>query len=120
MKQRTKRPSVAEKVTRRVELKLDGETWPIVVNHNVLIEVEELTGLNVLAGEANLIKPSAKLIRAALYLALKRAGAEYTLEQVGELITPATLVPVQEAILSAWASAMPIEEPADPTPAAAA
>jgi Phage integrase, N-terminal SAM-like domain len=57
--------------------KLDGKTWPLVVTHNVLIECEELTGLNLIAGEVNLLRPSAKLVRALLYVVLLRAGAKY-------------------------------------------
>lgn len=110
--------SVADKVIKKVEVKLDGKAWPIVITHNVLIEVEDLTGLNVLAGEVNLLKPSAKLVRAVLYLALKRAGAKYTIEQVGDLIGPHNVVAIQEAILNAWAASMPDPEPEseDPTP----
>jgi hypothetical protein len=123
LKNRTRKaPKLADKLTKKVELKLAGETWPIVLNHNILIEAEELTGLNVLAGEVNLLKPSAKLVRALLYLSLKRAGADYTLAEVGELIHPANIAPVQEALLMAWAASMPEEETdsaeTDPTPAA--
>ena len=68
--------SIAERLIRKVELKLDGKTWPLVVTHNVLIECEELTGLNLIAGEVNLLRPSAKLVRALLYVAnvLLRSG----------------------------------------------
>lgn len=109
--------SLAEKLTKHVEVTLDGQQWPIVITHNVLIDCDELTGLNVLSGEANLLRPSAKLIRALLYLALKRAGAKYTLEQVGDLITPANLVAIQQALLTAWAASIP-DVKANPTAAA--
>ena len=69
--------TISEKLIRKVELKLDGKTWPLVVTHNVLIECEDLTGLNLIAGEVNLLRPSAKLVRALLYIALRRAGAKY-------------------------------------------
>ncbi len=70
----------------------------------------------MLAGEVNLLRPSAKLVRAILYLALKGAGAKYTIEQVGDLINPQNIVKIQEAILTAWAAAMPEpeEETANP------
>ena len=117
---------IADKLIQKVEVRLDGQTWPIVITHNVLIDCEDLTGMNVLSGEVNLLRPSAKLVRALLYLSLKRAGAKYTLAQVGDLITPHNIVTVQEAILTAWAASMPDEEnegddPADkdrPMPAA--
>ncbi len=114
----TKRP-LADRLIKKVEIKLDGKTWPLVITHNVLIEVEDLTGLNVLMGEVNIARPSAKLLRAVLFLALRRAGADYTLEQVGELINPGNLVMIQEGILTAWAASMPEEKPQDPPTAPA-
>ena len=98
---------LADKLTQKVQVHIDGKDWPIVVTHNVLIECEELTGLNVLMGEANIVRPSAKLIRALLYLCLRRAGAKYTLDEVGDLINPQNLAMVQEGLLSAWAASMP-------------
>jgi hypothetical protein len=101
---------IAEKLIEKVQIRLDGKDWPIVVSHNVLIDCEELTGMNVLTGEANLLRPSAKLVRALLYLCLKRAGADYSLAEVGDLITPQNLVMVQEGLLKAWAASMPEPE----------
>jgi hypothetical protein len=109
---------IADKLVQKVEILLDGKTWPIVITHNVLIECEDLTGLNVLSGDANLVRPSAKLI-----LALQRAGAKYTIDEVGDFITPHNLVTIQRGILAAWAAALPAPgeleaDPADPTKAA--
>jgi hypothetical protein len=101
---------ITDKLIQKVQLRLDGKDWPLIVSHNVLIDCEELTGLNVLTGEANLLRPSAKLVRALLYLCLQRAGAKYTLEDVGDLITPQNLVLVQEGLLKAWAASMPDPE----------
>jgi hypothetical protein len=113
---------LADQLVQKVEILLDGKTWPIVITHNVLIECEDLTGLNVLSGEANLVRPSAKLMRALLFLALQRAGAKYTLEEVGDFITPHNLVTIQRGILAAWAAALPTPgdeaDPAGPTKAA--
>ena len=113
----SKKP-IVEKLIRKVALYLDGKTWPLAVTHNVLIECEELTGLNLIAGEVNLLRPSAKLVRALLYVVLRRAGAKYTLEQVGDLINPQNIVLVQESLLTAWAASMPVhDETENPTPA---
>lgn len=101
---------IADKLVEKVQIRLDGKDWPIVVTHNVLIDCEELTGLNLLTGEANIVRPSAKLVRALLFLCLRRAGANYTLEEVGDLITPHNLVLVQEGLLKAWTASMPEEE----------
>ena len=102
--------SIADRVTKKVLIRLDGEDWPIVITHNVLIECEELTGLNVLTGEANIVKPSFTLLRALLYIALKRAGAKYTLEQIGDLLGPHNIATVQTGLLEAWAGSMPSPE----------
>lgn len=111
---------IADKLIQKVQVRLDGKDWPIVVTHNVLIECEELTGLNMLTGEANLLRPSAKLVRGLLFLCLQRAGAKYTLEEVGDLITPQSLVLVQEGLLKAWAASMPEPEASEgPTKAVA-
>ena len=107
------RKPITEKTIRKVELKLDGKIWPLAVTHNVLIECEELTGLNLIAGETNLLRPSAKLVRAFLYVALRRAGAKYTLEQAGELITPKNIALVHHALLTAWAASMPVPDDAE-------
>jgi hypothetical protein len=117
------RRKLAEQLTQKVLLRLDGKDWPLVITHNVLIDCEELTGLNVLSGEVNLLRPSAKLVRALLYLSLKNAGAKYTLSQIGDFITPDNIVLIQEGILQAWAASMPAKADLDaenPTKATAA
>ena len=116
------RRKLSEQLTQKVVLRLDGKDWPLVITHNVLIDCEELTGLNVLSGEVNLLRPSAKLVRALLYLSLKNAGAKYTLSQIGDFITPDNIVLIQEGILQAWAASMPAKADLDaenPTRAAA-
>jgi hypothetical protein len=107
------RRKLAEQLTQKVLLRLDGKDWPLVITHNVLIDCEELTGLNVLSGEVNLLRPSAKLVRALLYLSLKNAGAKYTLSQIGDFITPDNIVLIQEEILQAWAASMPAKADLD-------
>ena len=104
------RKTITEKLIRRVELKLDGRRWPLVVTHDVLIGCERLTGLNVIAGEMNLVRSSATLVRALLYVVLRRAGAKYTLEQIGDLIYPQNLLMIQQSLLDAWTASMPAEE----------
>lgn len=104
---------IADKLIQKVQIRIDGKDWPIVITHNVLIECEELTGINVLSfeqGTVSIIRPSATLMRALLYLTLKRAGAKYTLDEVGELITPHNLQLINEGILKAWAASMPEPE----------
>jgi hypothetical protein len=99
---------LAAQLTPRVEVSLGGRSWRLCFTHRVLLECEELTGLSLLTG-ANL--SSARLIRVLLYCALRRAGATYTLEQVGGFIRPTTLSSIQQAVGAAWQSSMPDPEP---------
>jgi len=109
---------IVDRLIQKVQIRLDGKEWPLVVTHNILIDCEELTGMNVLTGDANLMRPSAKLVRALLYLCLRRVGATYTLDEVGDLITPQNIVLVQEGLLKAWAASMPeVAEDEHPTKA---
>ena len=105
-------PTVTDAITKKVEIKLpDGETYPIVLTHNALIQVEDLTGLNVLTGEVNLGTPSFKLLRAILYVVLKRAGSKYSLTEVGDLIHPGNIPVIAHAFRKAWEASMPEPEP---------
>src|SRR5882672_4370995 len=114
------RKALADKLIDKVVVQLDGKEWRLVVTHNTLIDAEELTGLNSLTGEVNLLRPSAKLMRGMLYLCLRHAGAKYTLEQVGLMINPQNVVAIQEALLAAWAASMPKPEEENENPTAAA
>lgn len=102
--------TIADKLIRKVELRLNHEDWPLVITHDVLIECERLTGKPLLAG-GDVLRPSARLLQALLYLTLRRAGATYSLKQVGDLITPRTSERIRGAILDAWAASMPDPEP---------
>jgi len=103
--------SIANKVVDKVIVKLDGRDWQLVVNHNVLCELETLTGVNALFGADNVFtRPSAKTLRALLFLCLREQGAEYTLEEVGALITAKTLPLITKGILLAWVASMPKKE----------
>lgn len=106
-------PSAADRVIKKVTIILDEREWPIIIDHNVLIDCESLTGLNMLTGTVNLARPSATLIRALLYLALKRAGAKYTLEEVGSLIHPGNMNVVMAGLGAAWKASNPDPEPED-------
>jgi hypothetical protein len=116
-----KTENIAQKLgARNVELKLDGRNFPIVITTNVIIEAEQVSGENLLTGTGSMFKPSATVVRAILWAALRRAGAKYSLDDVGDLINPANIVQINEAILTAWAASMPAptkaeESPTEPT-----
>lgn len=93
----------------RVGFLYDGQSWPLLFTHRVLLACEQETRVDMLA--ANLADPSAGLLRALLFFALERAGAECTREQVGALITPRSLPRIRATLLAAWAASMPAPEP---------
>ena len=106
-----KKPPLANRLQPKKTLRLDGRDWNIVITHNILCDLEELTGLNVLTGaETSMAKPSARLLRALLFLCLREQGAEYSLEDVGRLITRQNLMPVSRTLIEAWAASMPTKE----------
>jgi hypothetical protein len=102
---------VANKVIDKVVVALDGREWQLVVTTNVLCELETMTGVNALFGSDSVFtRPSARTLRAVLYLCLREQGAEYTLEEVGNLITSKTLPLVTKGIMLAWVASMPRKE----------
>jgi hypothetical protein len=106
-----KKPPVANKVIDRVVVLLDGREWQLVVTTNVLCELESMTGVNALFGaESVFTRPTAKTLRALLYICLREQGAEYTLEEVGNLITAKTLPLVTKGLMLAWVASMPKKE----------
>jgi len=111
---------ITEKLTQKVEIKLDGKTWPLVLGTNELIECEKLTGLNMLTGEVNITKPSMAFVRAAVYVCLARCKARhevdgkmkpYTLDEIGSLIHPGNLETVSLGVITAYMASKPEDEP---------
>jgi hypothetical protein len=97
-------PSLADRLVPRVEFAVGGRRWPILFTHRVLLDCEVLTGIDMLA--TNLGNPSARLLRALLYLALERAGSSCTLDQVGALIASRGLRTIRQTVLEAWVASM--------------
>ncbi|MCU1326646.1 MAG: hypothetical protein JWN34_2016 [Bryobacterales bacterium] len=85
-----------------VTIKIDGTEWPIELDTNDLIEVEEMTGHNVLMGAVNLMLPSFGLLRALLYVALKKGGAKFKLEEVADFIEMDNAVELRDSLIAAW------------------
>jgi hypothetical protein len=106
-------------------LHFGGQAWNIVSDYNVLCELEEMTGVNVLFGqEASLAKPTATLVRAWLFLALRQQGAKLTLQEVGAQLTMDKVPEVLQRLTESWFGPMPQPKEveagqAGPVPAAA-
>lgn len=111
---------IAEMLSPKVELTVGGQKYRLLLDHAALIEAEDLLGINILCGDGGTVfRPSAKVLRALLYVVLKRAGATFDLQEAGNLITPGNILKIQEAIQAAWFASM--QEPdnsADPQKAA--
>jgi hypothetical protein len=89
-------------------LELDGKTWQLVCDFNVICELEEASGRNLLAG----IQPewlTNKFCRTWLYLCLRELGASYTEREVGQLMTKKIHL-VIKALMEAYQAGMPSKE----------
>ncbi len=67
-----------------------------------------------MAGEVSLVRPSGKLLRAALFAVLHCAGAGPSLAESGELIKLGGLAKLRLALIDAWDASMPEPEPQAP------
>lgn len=104
---------LAERLTPRVELAIGGARWPVLFTHEVLLDIEGLTGHSVLHGQVNLWNPSASVLRAVLYLVLRRAGAGYSLQDAGRLLAPGQGAGVRRQLQAGWIASMPEPEAAE-------
>jgi hypothetical protein len=107
--------------SKKAELTLEGVTYNLVLKNSALIEYDDLSGDNSLFSFAQRIqRPTLKFLSTMLYVLLKRAGAEYTLDDVVELVQPDNIAKISEAITLAWIHANPelkAKAEADPTKA---
>jgi hypothetical protein len=104
--------SIALRLSRKVEIDALGRSWQILFTHDALLDLLELTGLDAFASEIDLTRPSSKLLRAALYVALRHAGAaDFTLKAAGEMMRLGGMTKIRVALLDAWCASMPEPEP---------
>ena len=111
-----KNPAVPATHT-RVVLKFDGTEYELSFGFNQLIEVERLTQrpyLEQVPDKGGV--PTLELIRAMLFVALKRAGCKLTLEEIGERLVFSDLDHVFKTVMLAYRESKAVT-PADPPPA---
>ena len=109
---------IAQRLTKPVEIAFAGQRWRILFTHRVLLDIEELTGQPAM--RVNLAQPSAKLLRAALFAALREAGAGLSLGDAGALLRPGAAARSRAALIEAWRASMPDPEPAEVDPPSSA
>lgn len=78
-----------------VTIQVDGKSYELVHDFNLLVKVEEECGRNLLAA-----RPDAGTLRAMLYAHLLTKNPAMTLEAAGKLIRPDTIEAISEAIAS--------------------
>ncbi|MCU1326647.1 MAG: hypothetical protein JWN34_2017 [Bryobacterales bacterium] len=98
---------LADLLIRPPVLTLAGAVWPILFDHAALLEIERLTGLDVLAGDLDLWQPNTKQLRAALWAALRRAGYTGTLNLIGSLMSALDLPEIRRQLIEGWIASMP-------------
>src|SRR5579864_2276816 len=97
---------IVQRLTRRVEIEAGGKLWPLLFTHRVLMEIEERSGLDIMAGGLNLNVPSAKVLRAAVFVLLQAAGASFSEVEIGNMLR-GRLSELRIALLDAWNAAKP-------------
>ena len=98
-------------LTRSVNVQLGGDSWPLLFTHRVLLEVESALGVSILNGEFDIVRLSAKALRATLSVALLHAGAEIAPEEIGRRLGFKGIAAARQALVEAWVAAMPEREP---------
>jgi hypothetical protein len=100
-------------LTRRVELRLGDERWPLVFTHRVLLDIEDRLGVSILNGELDIVRLSAKGLRTILFVALSSSGAAYSATEIGNRVGLHGLAVARQSVIEAWVAAMPAKDEAD-------
>jgi hypothetical protein len=100
--------TLAQRLTRRVEFRIAGQAWPLVITYRVLLDCQEIAGVDMLG--QNLGDPSASLLRSLMYCALQYAGAPCSLEEVGRAIARAPQK-TRRILAEAWRASLPDADP---------
>lgn len=99
----------------RGEAQIEGTKWRLKYDFNALVAVEEVTEkplAEVLSGAGQGF--ALGTLRALVWAGLRGDGV--TLEQAGDIISDAGLMPVQAALEQALTAAMPAGEPSGNAP----
>lgn len=95
----------------RVEYRFAGRSWRLLFTHRALLICQDTTGLDVL--NANLIDPSASLLRGLLYGLLTAVDAPCSIDEVGGEFRPGSIPGIRQKVIEAWIASMadPKREP---------
>jgi hypothetical protein len=112
-------PALVRRLSRPPDLVVGPKRWPALFTHAALLELEELTGLDVLNGGLNLLNPRALELRDALYVLLKHAGAGCGRDEAAKLCGLSRIPALKGAVIAAWRASTPDPEPRAEEPAEA-
>lgn len=88
-----------------------GRRWWLRITYRVLLACEEAAGVDMLAASIDVSRPSARVMQALLWAALRADGGEWSLREVGSRLTLANMFAVHQALLEAWTASMPEPRP---------
>jgi hypothetical protein len=95
-----------------VELILRGRTLQLCYDHNAIAQVENVTGINLMAAAFQV--QSASTLRAMLWASIIRQHPDLTIEEVGAWLNPRNFLLVREALLAAWFGSVPEASEGEP------
>lgn len=90
----------------KVPLQIHGRQYFLAFDFNALATAEAATGLNLL-GSLDLQNLNVIQYRALLFATLLKENPTITLEEVGSLVTLATLPSITMALVQAWTGSQP-------------
>ncbi len=99
--------TIAEILSPVIELPFGGRRWRILFTHELLLKLESSTGLDVLAGNLNLVRPAAKTLRSVLFEILTHVGADCSIRAAGEILHLGNVMNVRNILFRAWQASMP-------------
>jgi len=100
---------IAHSLTKPVEISAGDRRWRIVFTHRVLLDLEEITGLDAM--RVNLRNLSARMLRGVLFAALRDAGSPLSIEEAGAMLRPGAFEHIRGALIAGWVASFPDPDP---------
>ncbi len=100
---------IAYRLTAPVELLAGDRRWRIVFTHRVLLDLEEITGLDAM--QVNLRSLSARMLRGVLFAVLREAGCPLSINEAGAMLRPGSFERIRGALIAAWIASFPDPDP---------
>jgi hypothetical protein len=104
---------IAELLTAPASIAIDGQRWPLLITHGVLLHAERETGLDML-NSFRIVQANSAALRALLWASLARAGAAYSPRDLGAFLTLRNIGIVRRQLIRAWVSSMPERRSQEP------